>query len=62
MDSIPKLENTLVDTTEKIGFLHSHKGSSVTFIRAGGEEIQAYITRIDGEGDDAICTFMDVLD
>jgi hypothetical protein len=49
-----------MDTEHKIRALHSLQGSSVTLIRTGGEEVRAHITRIDGEGDDAICTFMDV--
>ena len=51
-----------MNTAEKVRNLHTHKRSTVTLIRAGGEELQAYITQMDGEGDDTTCTFMDVME
>jgi hypothetical protein len=51
-----------MSTAEKIRILRSHIESTVTLIRDLGEGVQAYITRIDGEGDDTTCTFMDIME
>lgn len=49
-------------TAEKIRILRSKIDATVTIAPSEWEEIQAYILQVDGEGDDTICTFMDVME
>lgn len=49
-------------TAEKVQVLRDNIRSTVTLNRGGGEELQAYLTRVDGDGEDANCVFMDVLE
>ncbi len=49
-----------MDTAEKIQFLKSNKGSSVKFIRGFGEEVWGLIMKVHEDGEDTMCTIMDI--
>ena len=49
-----------MDIAQKVRILKANKGSTVKLTREGGDEITALITKVTGDGEDAICWFMDV--
>ena len=51
-----------LSTADKIRILKSKKGSSITLVRNGDEEISALITKLTGKGDNTVVFFMDIME
>jgi hypothetical protein len=52
----------LMTHDEMIQLLRDNIQSNVTLERDGGDQVRAYLTAVNGEGEDAHCTFMDVME